>query len=139
MKIILKESQINKLMEQEILKIPAIELFGDWNTLQKFLERRGNPPYTIGGNVNLYGSDVTDLGNLISVGGFLDLKDSKIESLGNLQTVGGYLHLQYAPIESLGNLRSVGGDLYLRGTPIAKKYTLGQIRKMINVKGAIFL
>ena len=113
--------QVMKLMEQEqeVLNIPSIELFGDWETLQKFLERRGNPPYSIGGDVDLYESDVTDLGNLVSVGGWLNLRET--------------------PIESLGNLSSVGGYLKLRETPIAKKYTYEQIRKIVNVKGTVYL
>jgi hypothetical protein len=49
------------------------------------------------------------------------------------------LSLRYTPIESLGNLQSVVGALDLRVTPISKKYTEGQIRQMVDVKGDIYL
>jgi hypothetical protein len=67
------------------------------------------------------------------------LKNTPIKSLENLQSVGGFLSLRYTPIESLGNLQSVVGALDLRVTPISKKYTEGQIRQMVDVKGDIYL
>jgi len=124
MKIIITESQYKKLFkeekEQEVLHIPSINIFGgDWFQLQKFMERKGNPPYSIGGDLNL--------------------RHTEIESLGNLTSVGGDLDLRKIPIKSLGNLQSVGGDLYLRRTPLSKMYTREQIREMVNVDGEIYL
>jgi hypothetical protein len=161
MKYIITESQYKMLMEeeQEVLYIPDIDLFGNWETLQQYLKRKGNPLYSIGGNLNLYGTQIESLGNLTSVGGYLYLYGTQIESLGNLTSVGGYLDLNGTPIKSLGNLTSVGGNLYLYGTqieslrnltsvggdldlygsPISKKYTEEEIRQMIDVKGEIYM
>jgi hypothetical protein len=155
---------LNEKKEQKVLQIPSLKFFHKdpweaWQILQEFLEKRGNPPYSIGGDVNLLHKDVKSLGNLISVGGYLYLKDTPIESLGNLTTVGGWMELVDTPIKSLGNLQSVGNFLDLRGTPIeslgnlrsvgdflgliytplSKKYTKGQIRQMVDVGGNIYM
>ncbi len=132
MKIIITESQYNRILmeeeEQEILHIPSLKVFGgNWDLLQKFLELKGNPPYTISGNLDLYGLPV--------------------KSLGNLQSVGGHLDLENTPIKSLGNLTSVRRNLYLHRTPLSKKYTerstlfvaTDQIRQMVDVGGGIIL
>ena len=123
MKIIITESQYKRILkeekEQKILRIPSFKFFNnDWDLLQKFLERKGNPPYSIGGN--------------------LDLGVTPIKSLGNLTSVGGALELQFTPIESLGNLESVGGNVFLKETPLSKMYTKEQIREMVNVGGEIY-
>ena len=166
MKYIISERQYKLLVkeqEEEILYIPSVELFGNWNTLQKFLERKGNPLYSIGGDLDLRNSDIKSLGNLTSVDGYLDLgyskikslgnltsvgedldlSNSKIESLGNLTSVGGNLNLRNSDIKSFGNLTSVGRNLYLYGTPLykeirQKKYSEKEIRQMVNVGGNIF-
>jgi len=133
MRIIISESQYNRILreeeEQKVLHIPSLKFFKDeWNLLQKFLNRRGNPPYSIGGDLNLMRErTIKSLGNLQSVGGYLDLEGSPIESLGNLQSVGGDFSLRRTSIESLGNLTSVGGGLYLGGTPIK---SLGDLRSV---------
>ena len=148
MKILISESQYKRLIEteeeQKVLEIPDLRIFGKnreiaWNRLQKFLEKKGNPPYSIEGNLDLRDTPIESLGNLQSVGGNLDLGRTPIESLGNLTSVGGYLDLRDTPIESLGNLQSVGKGLYLRKTPLSKMYTREQIREMVNVGGRIFL
>ncbi len=164
MKIIITESQYNRILkeeeEQKILRIPSFKFFNnDWDLLQKFLERNGNPPYSIGGDLFLEGTSIESLGNLISVGGFMDLSHTDIQSLGNLksvgrdlnlygtpikslgnlQLVGGNLNLIHTPIESLGNLTSVGGELDLLGTPLSTMYSEKQIREMVNVGGVIYL
>ena len=169
MKILVTESQYKKLLkeeekEQKNLRVPGLDFFHEnkweaWQILQKVLEVRGNPPYSIGGNLyledspikslenltsvgrslNLRYTPIESLGNLQSVGGDLDLWDTPIKSLGNLTSVGGNLFLGGTPIESLGNLTSVGDDLDLRGTPLSKKYTEEQIRQMVDVGGDIFL
>jgi len=162
MKIVISESQYKRLIEseeeQKVLQIPSLKFFNDdWFLLQEFLEKKGNPPYSLGGDLGLGGkpvkslgnlqsvggdldlgySRIKSLGNLVSVGGKLDLRYSRIKSLGNLQSVGGDLDLEKTPIQSLGNLTSVGGDLYLHGTPLSI-YTREQIREMVNVEGRIF-
>jgi hypothetical protein len=145
MKIIITESQYNRILkeeeEQKVLRIPSFKFFNnDWDLLQKFLERNGNPPYSIGGDLEFRtNTKFKSLGNLISVGGDLDLRGTSIESLGNLTSVGGNLFLVGTPIESLGNLTLVGGNLFLVGTPLSKMYTKKQIREMVNVGGVIYL
>ena len=163
MKIIITESQYNRILkeeeEQKVLQIPSMKYFSnDWDLLQKFLESKGYPPYSIGGDLYLIGKAIESLGSLISVGGELDLRytpieslenltsvggdldlrETPIESLGNLQSVGGYLDLSRTPIESLGNLTSVGGVLYLFDTPLSKKYTEEQIRQMFYFVDEIY-
>ena len=142
----------------EILKIPFAAFDNNWDDLQLFLKHRGNPPYMITDNLNLYESKVETLGNLTSVGGYLDLSYSEIEDLGNLISVGGWLDLNQSTIKSLGNLTSVGGnlDLYeseiedlgnltsvggwldLTDTPLSKKYSREEIREMVKVGRSIY-
>jgi hypothetical protein len=149
--------------EQKIFRVPDMKFFHEdrweaWKILQKVLDARGNPPYTIGGDLNLTNIPIESLGSLISVGGELDLRytpieslenltsvggdldlrETPIESLGNLQSVGGYLDLSRTPIESLGNLTSVGDVLYLYDTPLSKKYTEEQIRQMLYFVDEIY-
>jgi hypothetical protein len=125
--------------EQEVLYIPDIDLFGNWNALQQYLKRKGNPLYSIGGNLNLYETQIESLGNLTSVGNYLNLSSTPIKSLGNLTSVGGDLYLRETQIKSIGNLQSVGGSLDLMETQISKKYTEEEIRQMIDDKGEIYM
>ena len=114
MKYIITEHQYKLLLEQDdILRIPFAAFGNNWDDLQKFLEKRGNPPYEITDDLNLRSHEIQSLGNLTSVGGGLNLFNSGIESLGNLTSVGGYLYLYESDIKSLGNLTSVGGYLDL--------------------------
>ena len=120
MKDLIKQILKEYVEEQEILHIPSFKYFNDdWEMLQRFLQLKGNPLYSIGGN--------------------LYLRNTPIESLGNLTSVGGYLNLTDTPIKSLGNLTSVGGYLNLENTPISEKYSEKEIRKMVKVEGEIYL
>ena len=148
MKIVISESQYNRLIEAEekpkILRFPSLDFFDKdrkvaWNIIQKIVERKGNPPYSIEGDLDLSNTPIESLGNLQSVGENLDLHGTEIKSLGNLISVGGYLDLYNTRIESLGNLKSVGGDLYLYDTPISRKYSEEEILQMVNVEGNIYL
>ena len=148
MKILVTESQYNRILreekEQKIFRVPGLDFFHEnpwkaWQILQEVLEQRGNPPYTIEGDLDLRYTPIKSLGNLTSVGGYLDLRDIPIESLGNLASVGGPLSLCDTKIESLGNLKSVGGWLDLRDTPLSEKYTQKEIRQMVDVGGGIYL
>jgi len=126
--------------EQKVLHIPSLKVFGnDWDQLQKFLKSKGNPPYSIGGNLYLEDSSIEFLGNLISVEGDLYLYNTPIKSLGNLTSVGDDLDLQGTSIRSLGNLISVGGELDLHGTPLSMMYTKEQIGQMVYVGGSIYM
>ena len=149
MKIIITESQYKKLMEeeeQEVLNIPSLKYFdNDWDFLQEFLESEGNPPYSIGGNLNLVGLKVESLGNLVSVEHDLYAYDTPLKSLGSLTSVGGLLYLSNTQIESLGNLSFVGGSLVLNGIPLfgedASPRSLERqseiLRRKVYVKGNI--
>ena len=118
MKYIITEDQLNKVKEK-ILKLQFSVFNNDWDLLQKFINRRGNPPYIIDGDVGLSErKDIVSLGSLVEVKGFLDLSFSQIESLGNLTSVDGDFDLRFTPIKSLGNLTSVGGSLFLMKTQI---------------------
>jgi len=63
------------------------------------LERNGNPPYSIGGDLFLEGTSIESLGNLTSVGGYLDLRGiplSKIytkEQIRQMVNVGGEIFM----------------------------------------------
>jgi len=164
MKILVTESQYRKILreekEQKIFRIPSLKFFDEdlryaWQILQKILERRGNPPYSIGGDLDLDGTPIRSLGNLQSVGGHLDLRGTPIKSLGNLtsvggdfylvgtpikflenlQSVGGNLYLQFVPIESFGNLQSVDGDLILQFTPIESLGNLTSVGGDLDLRG----
>ena len=146
MKIIITESQYKKIMEeeeQEVLNIPSLKYFdNDWDFLQEFLESEGNPPYTIGGNLNLVGLKVESLGNLVSVEHDLYAYNTPLKSLGSLTSVGGLMDLSNTQIESLGNLSFVGGSLVLSGTSLRNdSYPLNlnslQIRQTVDVQGSI--
>ena len=149
MKIIITESQYKKIMEeeeQEVLNIPSLKYFdNDWDFLQEFLESEGNPPYSIGGNLNLVGLKVESLGNLVSVEHDLYAYDTPLKSLGNLTSVGGLLDLSNTQIKSLGNLSFVGGSLVLNGIPLFGKDASPRslerqsdiIRRKVYVKGNI--
>jgi len=94
---------------------------------------------SVGGDLYLLRTKITSLGNLQSVGGNLDLEGTPITNLGNLESVGGGLYLRGTPITNLGNLESVGGGLYLRGTPISETHSEEQIRQSVQVGGDIYM
>ena len=129
MKIVISESQYKRLIEaeegQKVFNLPSLDFFDydpfeAWKIIQKIIDKKGNPPYSINGDFSLRGTP--------------------IESLGNLQSVGGNLDLYRTPIKSLGNLQSVGGEyLDLEGTGWGKMYNEKQIRKILNVEGDIYL
>ena len=165
MKIIINENQYELLKEMEdkpkVYNFPSLDVFGhkkqmdNWNFMQKFLAKRGNPDFIIDGDLDLSDTSIESLGNLISVdgslylsytpikslgnvmsvGGSLYLTSSSIESLGELTTVGDTLYLSHTPIESLGNLTSVGGDLDLRGTEIE---SLGELTSVGGYLGLAY-
>ena len=149
MKIIINENQYELLKEMKdkplVYNFPSLDVFGyerpmdNWNLMQKFLVKRGNPDFTIDGDLDLNDTIIESLGNLTSVGDALYLSYTPIKSLGKLTSVGGDLHLYLTSIESLGNLTTVGGNLYLKRTPISEKYTEEEIRNQVKVEGKIYL
>jgi len=141
MKYIITESQYELLTEKkrEILQLPEIEYFGGWDAMQRFLEGRGNPLYSVMGDLDLHDTPISSLGNLTSVGGSLDLRRTQISSLGDLTSVGGGLYLIGTPISSLGNLTSVGGSLDLGGTPLSRNMSVKEIRKQVEIGKKLYL
>ena len=148
MKIIISESQHRRLFEEEqkVLHIPGLKIFGnDWDVLQMFLESKGNPLYSLGGNLNLVGLNVESLGNLVSVQHDLYAYDTPLKSLGKLTSVGGLMDISNTQIESLGDLSFVGGSLVLNGIPLFGKDASPRslerqseiLRRKIYVKGNI--
>jgi hypothetical protein len=148
MKYIISEAQHKRLFEEEqkVLHIPDIRIFGnDWDNLQRFLESKGNPPYSLGGNLDLVGLKVESLGNLVSVEHDLYAYDTPLKSLDNLTSVGGLMDISNTQIESLGNLSFVGGSLVLKGTPLfpkdasprSKQRMEDMIRRKVYVQGNI--
>ena len=145
MNYLITESQLKVIVEEEqkVLHIPDFKIFGnDWDALQRFLESKGYPLYSLGGNLNLVGLNVESLGNLVSVQHDLYAYDTPLKSLGKLTSVGGLMDLSNTPIESLGNLSFVGGSLVLSGTALRNdSYPLNlnslQIRQTVDVQGSI--
>ena len=96
---------------EKLLKIPY-KVFNDWNLLQQFLERKGNPKYELVGDVDIDGQeDIVDLGNLVRVDGTLYANGTSIYNLTNLTRVDGDLQLPMGT-QSLGKLEYVGGDYH---------------------------
>ena len=144
MKIIISEAQHKRLFEEEqkVLHIHDVKVFGGWNNLKRYLELKGNPPYSIGVNLDLSFTSTRTLGNLQSVGGYLDLSNTDIQYLWKLKSVGGSLFLSDTSVTGLGffgDLEQIGGNLHLKNTPISQDYTEKEIRDVINVVGNIYL
>ena len=72
------------------------------------------------GDLDLEGTDITELPGNLSVDGYLDLKDTPITELPDNLSFGGSLDLRDTPITELPDNLSVGGSLYLRGTNITE-------------------
>ena len=164
MKYIITEDQLDKVKDK-ILKL-RFDLFdNDWDDLQSFLKKRGNPPYILVGSVELTDRrDVETLGSVIEIWGNLRAGHSSLRSLGNLTKVGGSVNLSKSPIQSLGNLThvfgnsglSLGGtnikslgnlnfvkdDLYLKNTPFSRAANINTRQDILNkvfVGGTVFL
>ncbi len=136
MKVIISERQYKLLTEDEerkVLKLPGVEVFGGWEGLQAYLNKKGNPLFTISGDLNLKRTNIETIDNLVSVGGDLDFLHSNIKSLANLRFVGGDLDLRRTKIKSLDNLVTVGGDLNL------KSVTIESLDNLVSVGGYLNL
>jgi hypothetical protein len=115
MKIIITEGQYKRLFEseQKVLVLPTIKVFGKgkegWETLQEFLQSKGNPPFSVNGDVKI-GFGIKSLGKLVSVNGDLNMHEYSIGDLGDLKRVEGNLVLwdSFIVSKSLGNLEYVG-------------------------------
>jgi hypothetical protein len=147
MKIIITESQYNRILreeeEQKVLHIPSLKFFNNnWVELQKFLKSKGNPPYSIGGDLDLSETPIQTLGHLVFISGDLLLGYSNIQYLWKLKSVGGSLSLRNTNVRDLGffgDLQSVGGYLNLIETPLSRDYTEKEIRQVISVGDKIYM
>ena len=164
MKYIITEDQLEKVKDK-ILKLSYNLFDNNWDDLQEYLKRKGNPPYILIGSVELTDRrDVETLGSVVEIWGNLLAKKSSLRSLGNLTKISGSVNLFNAPIQSLGNLTYVFGggglnindtnikslgnlnfvkdDLYLRNTPLSRAANINTKRDIANkvfVGGTIFL
>jgi len=123
----------------KVLELPGVEVFGGWEYMMEYMNKKGNPLFSVKGDLVLYGTEIESLDNIISVGGYLDLGGTEIKSLDNLVSVGGYLDLTASQIKSLDNLKYVGGDLISYWTPLSKTTTEEEIRQQVEVGGMIYL
>lgn len=144
MNIQITENQLSGLFKfltekkQEIISFPSMAIFNnDWNLLQTYIEKKGNPLYKFESDLDLSYDSIETLGNLISVDGSLDLFEcDNLEDLGELEYVGGYLDLRYTKITELGSLKYVGGNIYLDLEQV-NHFTESEIREKIKVGGKI--
>ena len=99
----------------EPLKIPYPAFNNNWDLLQEFLKRNGNPMYEMIGDLILMNQKETyELGNLIRVNGNLKIIHTPIVSLGKVEYILNDLLIYNSPTKSLGNLMYVGGDMDIR-------------------------
>jgi hypothetical protein len=56
MKYIITEDQL-EIIKDNILKLPFSAFNNKWSLLQKFLKKRGYPPYILKGDLELYNDD----------------------------------------------------------------------------------
>ena len=82
------------------------------------LEKNGS--LTVGGSLDLRGTNITELPDNLTVGGFLDLRGTNIAELPDDLTVGTWLDLRGTNIAELPDNLTVGRGLYLSGTNITK-------------------
>lgn len=133
MKYIISEDQLDRIKDK-ILKIPYITVGDDWGLLQKYIERKGNPPYILIGIIDLSGrKNITSLGSLVGVEGDLRINGTSVETLGNLIFVTGYLKCNNTPLESLGNLTSVH-SISADNTQLKSLGNLTSVKGFISVK-----
>ena len=88
---------------------------------------------TVGGYLDLSGTNITELPDNLTVGGYLDLSGTNITKLPDNLTVGGYLDLEGTNITELPDNLTVGGSLDLRGTNIT------ELPDNLTVGGSLYL
>lgn len=83
-------------------------------------------------DLDLKGTGITSLGELVEVQGCLDLEDSDITSLGILGRVDGNVYLEGSLVTSLGSLQMNNiGDLWADGLGVEDDTTIEGFNKMI--------
>jgi len=106
---------VNKVKNQAELEIEA--LAKKLRTLACRITKNADN-LTVGGSIDLQGTQIMSLPDNLTVGGPLYLRDTQITSLPDNLTVGGSLYLQGTQITSLPDNLTVGGYLDLQGTQI---------------------
>ena len=147
MKIIINESQLKLIVENEGENLMDLSLYTDinpskWDSIfERLNEKKGGKydGYYIEGDVELYDFDITKLEYLVKVEGKLDLRRTPIKLLPMLSYVGASLDLYGSQIKSLPDGLSVGGFLDLGDTPLSEVTTIEELRDTIKVKKSIFL
>ena len=140
MKYIITEDQLEKV-KGSIMKLSYGLFDNDWDDLQLFLKRKGNPPYILIGTVDLAERrDVETLGSVVEIWGNLRTTDSSLRSLGNLTKVSGSVNLFKSPVQSIGNLTYVGGGggLNLGGTNIKSLGNLKFVKDDLYLRNSLF-
>jgi hypothetical protein len=149
------------LKNTNITTLDNLEYVGHYLQLSTTPIKDFNKLKYVGGYVNLWGVETFEtLGDLEEVGEFVKLSETNIKSLGKLKKVGEYLDVQNTDIRTLGDLEYVGGNLYIsyceklnsfgeltyvgggismRGTPLAERMGESDVKRIINVKDAVFV
>jgi hypothetical protein len=149
------------LNNTNITSLNNLEYVGDYLSLSETpIKDLSKLKYVGNGGFSLRGTDIESLGDLEEVGGYLYVADTKIVSLGKLKKVGEYLDVQNTDIRTLSDLEYVGGNLYIsyceklnsfgeltyvgggismRGTPLAERMGESDVKRIINVKDAVFV
>jgi hypothetical protein len=125
--------------EEYSIVIPYHFFNNDWDSLQSYLNKIGNPLYALHGNIELAArTDLNSLGKLIEVKGDLTIRSTTLESLGELKVVQGNLIIMYNKyLKSLGNLETVDGNLSLSTSFIESLGNLKTVRKLIYIRNSM--
>jgi hypothetical protein len=87
------------------------------------------------GSINLSYTDLRTLPENFKVNGYLNLRVTPISNLPDNLHVGGWFGIESTNIDSIPNKLFVKTDLYVKDTPLSEKYSIYEIRKMIEDKG----
>jgi len=135
MKYLITERQLNLIKEDKIRTFNFDIFNKNWDLLQKFLERRGNPDYILEGDIDLT-REIKTLGNLVGIQGDLIAYRSKLDSLGKLRHVSGNVFLQFTNVATLGNLEYVGKTLDLAYSRVWSLGKLDYVGEDLNLSSA---
>ena len=115
--------------------IPYRFFGNDWNQLQEYLIKKGNPRYALQGNLDLSNrKDILSLNNLVKVYGDVILNNTSLESLGELRVVEGDMRVKYSKnLKSLGKLERVNQNLYLKYSFVDDLGNLTSVKKEIII------
>ena len=146
MKIIINESQYKLIVENEdenLFDITQSPLnFYKWDDVFEHINKKKGyiyKGYYINLDLDLSGSDITELKYLVKVGGNLNISKTPIKSLPRLEEVGGYMDGSNTKIKSLPMLSKVGDNLDISKTPLSKSKNRDEELKNIKTGGVIYV